>query len=89
MFKFPYRHTGKPRIVGLYDGTIAVALQFTEQVNNRNMKRYRLAYYDISNNPHLIQGLTTQAYRGLEDLLNETITPEHFNNSIKATVKRL
>lgn len=90
LIAFPYKHTGKPRIVSYIDGTIAVAVKTnTVGKSGRLLTGYRLAYYNVSNNPHLIQALTTDNYIGLERILDGTITMEKFNQSKTALVKRL
>lgn len=87
---FPYKHTAKPRIVSYIDDTIAVALKTTTiSKNGRALPGYKLAYFNVSNNPHLIQALTTKNYIGQEDILNNTITPERFGAAKTALVKRL
>jgi hypothetical protein len=87
---FPYKHTGKPRIVSYIDGTIAVALKTTTiGKGGRALPGYKLAYFNVSNNPHLIQALTTKNYIGLESILNGTISTEKFNQAKTALVKRL
>lgn len=90
LIKFPYKHTGKPRIVSYFDGTITVAVKTnTVGKGGRLLTGYRMAYYNVSNNPYLIQALTTENYIGLERILDGTISMEKFNQSKSALVKRL
>jgi hypothetical protein len=88
---FPYKHTGKPRIVSLIDDTIVVALQFTEKspASGRILKRYKTAFYSIKNNPYLQRVLTTNNILGQNEVLENFISQENFDKAKTFIQKRL